>query len=228
MTKRPSLARTAAALAALLGLGMLGTPTPAAHADDTDTTLTTLYDAQGTSTIGSIGASMPIGPTVLTETLDVPTKNIIDGTLPIPSQQVQFNAFGFLPVRATVSLTQVGPITGTLRPGPVPRTNVITADVSYTIRLSNVKALIFGIWTPMFVGDNCRTADPVDIAVKTPDGQTFNVFSGGPVAGTYTIGSFTGCSAFFIPGIGSVAVNTLVPGSNNTIALQLSNGRSPA
>lgn len=228
MKKRPSLARTAAALAVLLGLSMLGAPTPTAHAEDTDTTLTTLYDAQGTTTIGSIGASMPIGPTVLTETLDIPTKNIISGTLPIPSQTMQFNALGFLPMRATVSLTQVGQITGTLRPGPAPRTNVITADVSYTIRLSNVKALIFGIWTPLFVGDSCRTAEPVDIAVATPEGQTFNVFSGGPVAGTYTIGSFTGCSAFFIPGVGSLAINALVPGSDNTIALQLSNGRYPS
>lgn len=226
MKKHPSRTRAAAALAGLLGFAMLSLTAPPAHADDT--TLTTLYDAEGTTTIGSIGASMPIGPTVLTETLDVPTKDIIDGTLPIPSQQVQFNAFGFLPIRATVSLTQVGPITGTLRPGPAPRTNVITADVSYTIRLSNVKALIFGIWTPMFVGSHCQTEDPVDIAVATPEGQTFNVFSGGPVTGTYTIGDFSGCHAFFIPGIGSVMINTLVPGDDNTIALQLSNGRNPS
>ncbi|TQK69700.1 hypothetical protein [Nocardioides sp. SLBN-35] len=228
MRKHTSLARAASALTVLLGLSMLAAPAPTAHAEDTGTTLTTLYDAQGTSTIGSIGSSLPIGPTVLTETLDIPTSNIIDGTLPIPSQQVQFNALGFIPIRATVSLVQVGPITGTLRPGTVPRSNAVTANVHYTIRLSNVKALIFGIWTPMFVGDNCRTAAPVDITVKTPDGQTFNVFSGGPVAGTYTIGDFTGCSAFFIPGVGSLAINAMVPGSNNTIALQLSNGRYPA
>lgn len=225
MKKRPfTLARASAALVALLGFAMVSGYAPSVQAADT---LTTAYDASGSTTIGSTGTTMPIGPTVLTETMEVGPNNIISGTMPIPSQQVQFNAFGFLPIRATVSLSQVGEITGTLRPGATPRTNVVTADVSYTIKLSNVSAKIFGIWTPMFVGDHCQTADPVDIRVSTPAGQTFNVFSGGPLAGTYTIGEFSGCHAFFIPGVGSVMVNTLVPGSNNTIALQLSNGRMP-
>jgi len=229
MRKRSSFVRLGAAVAALSALlGLPLTSAPAAHADDPAVTLTTLYDAEGSSTIGSIGVTMPIDPTLLTETLDVNTSNIIDGTMPIPSQRTQFDAFGFIPMRATVSLTQVGPITGTLRKSPTnPRDLVITSDVAYTIRLSDVEAKVFGVWTPMFVGDHCRTADPVQIHVATPAGESFNVFTGGTVEGTYTIGNFTGCHAFFIPGLGSVAVNALVPGSDNAISLQLSNGRHP-
>jgi len=59
----------------------------------------------------------------------------------------------------------------------------------------------------------------VEIDAATPAGQTFNVFSGGALTATYTIGNFANCG--FTTGL----INALVPGPNNTLSLTLSDGQ---
>lgn len=211
-----------AVVSASLLTGVLATPASA----DPNPTLTDLYDAVGTSHVGSINADLPIAPTTLTETLDATTLQIIDGTLPIAPQQITFNALGFIPIRSTVSLIQTSPVTGALTPGP--DGNVITSTVSYTIKLSNVAVNVFGFWMPLFIGDHCQTINPVSITASSPAGQYFDVLNGGTVTGKYTIGNFQNCAPLDLPdffGVGSLPINALVPGTNNTINLQLSNGR---
>lgn len=202
---------------------------PAAHAANLDVT----YDASGSTHIGAqVDADMPLGPTDIQITMDTITTQIVDGSLDIPSQLVTFDVFG-IPTRATVTMTQVGPLTGTITPIPGQRgKNVLVSNVAYDIRLSNVQAKVFGIWWPLGVGSNCHTASPVQITASTPQGEYFTVLGGGRVTASYTIGGFTGCTPLnyfdipgFFPWFGSIPVNTLVSGSDNRLELSLSNPR---
>jgi len=211
-----------AASASLIAGVMLAAPAGA----DPDPTITDAYDAVGTTHIGSIGADVPIAPTTLTTVLDANTLQIVDGSLPVAPQQVTFQALGFIPIRSTVSLVETGPVTGTLN--PTPDGNIITSKVSYTIKLSDVSVNVLGLWVPLFVGNNCRTIDPVTISASSPPGQYFDVLNGGTVTGKFTIGNFRDCAPLQLPdifGIGSLPINALVPGTNNTAVINICCGR---
>lgn len=228
-TRRTSrLAVVVAAAASLLFLGSA----PAAQAQEPNPTVNVDYDAVGSTYIGSqVDATMPLGPSTLSSTLDVVTGEIVAGQLPIPSQQLNFDIFG-IPARATVTMTQVGELTGALLQTDQLGQARLESNVAYDIKISNIEARVFGIWWPLAVGSNCHTINPVQIAANTPEGEYFSVNTGGRVTGTYTIGKFTGCTPLnffnipgFFPWFGSIPVNSLVPGSNNTLDLTISNPR---
>ncbi|WP_229054376.1 hypothetical protein [Aeromicrobium sp. Leaf350] len=231
-TRRGS--RLVAAAVAALTMALLA-PTSPVHAEEPNPTFSLTYDASGSTTIGAkVNASMPVGPTTLTATLDLADQRIAGGDLAIPSQVLDFSIFG-IPTRATVTMTQVGEVTGTLEETAKRGDLVLTANVDYDIKISNLQARVFGIWWPLAVGSNCHTVKPVDVTVKSPAGEYFRTLRGGKVAGSYTIGSFTGCAPlnflsipFFFPTFGSVPINSIVPGSNNTLELQISNPRPSA
>ncbi len=220
-------------LAGLVGTMALMTlaVAPMASADEPNPTLNVDYDAVGSSFIGaSVNATLPIGPSVLEAELDLVTSEIVGGSLAIPSKVLEFSIFG-IPAKATVTLTQVGELTGELITTGLGEAK-LTSNVAYDIRLSNVQAKVFGVWFPLAVGSNCHTKNPAQISVATPEGGVFTVGGGGPVEGTYTIGQFTGCTPLnffdipgFFPWFGSVPINALVPGSNNTISLMIDNPR---
>lgn len=244
----PTRRRSAvAAIVLALAAASATAASPAAHADETDPNhLTVVYDAVGITHVGNqVDADMPIGPTTIQVTIDtaapLPTP-IVDGSMTIPPRTMNFDIFG-IPTRARVTMTQVGPITGTLTKLPSPRQALdLKSQVKYDIRLSNVEAKVFGIWWPLAVGSNCHTASPVTInADSVIDNSTvpptgyFTINGGGTLADTYTIGQFTGCTPLnffdipgFFPTFGSIPINALVPGSDNTLSLNLSNPRPPA
>lgn len=235
-TRRPRLiARMTAAVALVLaGTAALA---PSAQAVDPvpNPTIKVLYDANGTTRIGAqINKDLQLGPTVLTSVLDTVSSKIVDGALPIPSQKLNFTIAGLIPARADVTLTQVGPLTGTLDPTGQRGKLKLTSNISYDIKISNVEFSILGIiWLPLVVGDNCHTVNPVNITATTPDGEFFTINGGGRVTGTYTIGEFTGCAPlnlfnlpFWFPKLGSIPINALVSGTNNTLSLTLSNPRN--
>lgn len=225
--RRPGL--VASVVAATAGL-MFAMASPAT-AQTTNPTLTVDYDAQGTTQIGGVGASMSIGPTTLRTTLDVVTGEIVDGSMDIPSQVMNFELLG-IPARARVTMTQASPVTGALLQTDQLGKARLESNVAYNIQISDVEARVFGIWWPLAVGSNCRTIDPVNIAASTPEGEFFSVNEGGRVTATYTIGKLTGCAPLnffdipgFFPWFGSIPLNLIVPGSDNTLDLQLSNPR---
>ncbi len=196
----------------------------AGPADAASSKISVQYTAVGTSHIKSIDSDLPIAKTKLVSTLNSKTLKIVAGTLPIAPQTTSFTALGLIPVRATTTLTQVGQITGTLTPKK--KGNVLSTKVDYSIQLSDVEAQVLGQWVPLQVGDNCKTIDPVAITTASPKGKYFDIFKGGVVSGSYTIGQFQNCDALMIPGLGSFTVNALVPGSGNTVSLTLSHGKS--
>lgn len=229
LTRSRRRSRLTASAAAALALLFVATTSPANAANPT---LTVKYDAVGSTYIGSqVDSTMAIGPSELTTSLDLVDGRIVSGTLPIPSQQLQFDVFG-IPARANVTLTQVGTLTGQLEQTDQLGKARLTSNVSYDIKISNIEARVFGVWFPLSVGSNCHTVNPVNITASTPAGEFFTVNEGGRVTGTYTIGKFTGCTPLnffdipgFFPWFGSIPVNSLVPGSNNTIDLSIANPR---
>lgn len=172
------------------------------------------YDASGSVTIASTGSTTEIAATTLSTTIDsAGGPGSLTGSLPLAPSTVEFKVIGFVPVKATVSYEEAAPITGQLvRDGALTR---VESTASYFIKLSNVK--IAGL--PGFVGSHCQTKNPVQIPANTPDGETFNIVTGGTLAGEFSIGNFEHC------GLSTLLINLLVPGDGNTVQLDVSNGR---
>lgn len=170
------------------------------------------YDAQGTSTIAKTGSTIGLGPTTLTTDLDIETGDFT-GSMPLPGTRTSFTAAGFLPVQADVSFVEVAPVTGHIDLAAANAT--VNATATYDIRLSNIK--VFGF--PTFAGPWCKTKNPVTIPVANAPGTNFDLIGGGTLSGTYTIGEFQHC------GLNTWLINALVPGSGNTVDIQVSNGQ---
>lgn len=230
---------TIGGLAAALVAVAVSAGSPAQAADPDPNHLTVIYDVAGSAHIGAqINSDLDLGPTTIKVTIDtaapLPTP-IIDGSMVIPPKVLNFSILG-IPARAKVTMTQVGKLTGTLTKLPAPRQALdLKSKVKYDIKLSDVEVKI-GTWLPLAVGSRCHTAEPVTINVGSPLSDTtpptgfFTINAGGPATGNFTIGQFTGCAALnfldipgFFPWFGSIPINSLVPGSNNSVSLTLSN-----
>lgn len=196
--------KTTIKLAAVAATAAMALAPSAAYAVD----LSAQYDVSGTSHVAKTNSDIKILPTTLSTTVDMDT-GAITGSMPIPSTTTEFKAIGFLPIKATVNFEEAAPLTGQLGRARVDTT------ASYYLRLSNVS--IGGI--PAFVGPWCRTADPVVIPASTPTGERFDLTTGGHLTGTFTIGNFQNCL------LNTLLINAMVPGSGNTVDLQVSNGR---
>jgi len=196
--------------AAATGVALLTAPSPAGADATAAATLNVAYDASGTSTIAKTGSSVNLGPTTLTTAIN--PDGTFTGHLPLPPTSTSFKALGLLPTNATVTFIEAAPLTGVLKSNPKP---TISSTASVYIKLSDVT--VAGL--PALVGDHCQTADPVSIPAATPEGQVFNVTTGGTLTGTFTVGNFENC------GLTTPLLNLLVPGPNNAVTLQLTNGR---
>jgi hypothetical protein len=192
------------------GLALLAAPNAAGADATAAATLNVAYDASGTSTIAKTGSSVALGPTTLTTSIN--PDGTFTGHLPLPPTSTSFKALGLLPTTATVTFVEAAPLTGVLKSNPKP---TISSTASVYIKLSDVT--VAGL--PALVGDNCQTADPVQLTAATPDGQFFNVTTGGTITGTFPVGNFEHC------GLTTPLLNLLVPGPDNTVTLNLTNGR---
>lgn len=195
--------RATTMLAACAGaLGLVALPAAANAAS-----LNITYDVAGTSHIATTGSDLPIKPTKMTASADLTTGQIT-GSLPILPADTKFHLFGFLPLKAQVNFEEAAPTTVTLANGGA------TTTSSYYIRLSDV--LVGGI--PTYVGDHCQTKEPVVITAATPEGERFQITAGGHLTGSYTIGDFENCF------VETDLVNALIPGSGNTVDIDVTNG----
>jgi hypothetical protein len=113
----------------------------------------------------------------------------------LPPVRTTFLAFKFVPVSATLHLTELLPIdivsvSGLLPPFPI----TVTAKTKVLIRVSDVR--VNGV--PLAVGSSCRTRSPVRLIVvghgkNTIPPSGYTVPTGGPLAGTVTIPPFIDC-----------------------------------
>jgi hypothetical protein len=146
-----------------------------------------------------------------------------NGVQEFPPARATFLAFGFMPVTATVTLTQMEPSACTIVPVPAPTfklrrcpiTEVLYQDLGpngtnhppYTVvstahvslRISD--ATVNGV--PLNVGANCRAdgpvytpgspVDPGDDLLVLTGSSTLNIFFGSVLDGEASIPQFTGC-----------------------------------
>ncbi len=114
----------------------------------------------------------------------------------LPPVQATFLAFRFVPVRATLHLTELSPIrivsaSGVTAP-PYPIT--VRAITTVSVRISGVS--VNGV--PLNVGPQCRTATPVTLVLigkgdNTLPPKGYTVPTGGPLWGAPKIPPFVGC-----------------------------------
>ena len=114
----------------------------------------------------------------------------------LPPVRATFLAFRFVPVTATLSITELTPIrivsaSGITAP-PYPLTVRATSTVS--VRVSDVD--VNGV--PLAVGPHCRPVSSVQLVLTAKGENTlppkgYTVPTGGPLTGMLTIPPFTGC-----------------------------------
>jgi hypothetical protein len=189
-------------VAAAAGIALAGVAVVAPTANGaTDPTLDATYPVTGTTSIAATNSSLSLGPGTLEAVLDLNTLDFT-GNLSLPNSTGTFKALGFVPVTATAQFIQDGPITGQDVEGAI----VATSHIS--IRLTKVVA--GGI--PLIIGPICQTT-PAEIDLAS--GAGFNVLTGGPVSGTFTIPNFQNC------GFNTGLINAQIPGPGNDISLTL-------
>nr|WP_157527923.1 DUF6801 domain-containing protein [Kibdelosporangium sp. MJ126-NF4]CEL16651.1 hypothetical protein [Kibdelosporangium sp. MJ126-NF4]CTQ88997.1 hypothetical protein [Kibdelosporangium sp. MJ126-NF4] len=108
----------------------------------------------------------------------------IKGDLLWPPATGSFVTFGFVPTTAKVTVIPDGPAEGRLR------FNIFKGTAKAFLALSDAK--VNG--TPLDVGPNCRTAEPVVIDLKS-DLEHWDTFMGGTMEADVTIPPYKGCGA---------------------------------
>lgn len=174
-----------------------------------DSTINAVYPVTGSTHINATNSDMTLGPGSLNATITLPAASIT-GTVSLPPSSGSFNAFGFVPVTATVAFIPVGQTTGSVSGAVTDGT--VTATSQFTIQITSMT--VAGL--PAAPGPDCETATPAAITVTSP--PNFNAVLGGTLTGTYTIPDFKSCGLL---GIETPLINALVPGSGNTISLTL-------
>jgi len=118
------------------------------------------------------------------------------GLRELPPVTATFLAFRFVPVTATILLTELTPIQIVSTSGitSLPYPILVRASSKISIRISSVK--VNGV--QLKVGGQCRTVKPVRLVLvgrgeNTIPPKGYTLSTGGPLAGTLTIPPFTGC-----------------------------------
>jgi hypothetical protein len=110
----------------------------------------------------------------------------------LPPAHTTFLGFGFMPVSATLQLTEVG-TTNIISVGGGFSLTSNTVWTEVRLQVSNVK--INGV--PVDVGPHCQSATPVLLKLLgDPNGNPpYSLQNGGPLTGNVTLPNFTGCGA---------------------------------
>lgn len=169
------------------------------------------YDVNGTTHIASTNSNITLGPAVMAAT--IAGAGSFTGNMVLPGTRTEFKMLGFIPVSADVNFEPVGTGATTGNLVLVNRMLELHSTTQYNVRLSNIKA----VGLPLFAGSQCRTVNPVTIAANTPTGERFIPGQGGRLTGTYAIGNFQNC------GLNTWLLNQIIPGSGNTVELNLAN-----
>jgi hypothetical protein len=207
LTTRSIAPRLAAAAVAVLAAGTALAAT--AGTASASVKVHARYRVTGSTYIKSPNFTLDLGPGKLRSTVNLRTGKLT-ATLSLPNATGSFEQYGIIPVTATTQFINDGPTTGKLNTD----TGAVTTTSKITLRI--VSLSVAGI--PVPVGNSCQTKDPVVISVASQPG--FNVVEGGNLAGSYTIGDFSGC------GLATLLINLTIPGSDNTITLKLGKAKT--
>jgi hypothetical protein len=163
------------------------------------------YKVTGSTYIKAPNFTLNLGPGTLRSTVDIKTGKLT-ASLSMPNATGSFEQSGIIPVTATTQFINDGPTTGRLN------TTNGTVRTKSKITLRIVKLTVLGLDVP--VGNSCQTEKAVVIRLASQPG--FTVLEGGSMAGSYTIGKFSGCGL-----VARTLINLTIPGGGNTISLKL-------
>jgi hypothetical protein len=202
VTTRSIRPRLIAAAVTVLAAGatLAATVTPASAA----TTVHLKYTVTGSTYIKAPNFTLDLGPGKLRTTANLKTGKLT-ATLSLPNATGSFTQLGIIPVTATTQFINDGQTTGRLNT----KTGSVRTKSKITLRI--VSLTVAGLGIP--VGNSCQTKSPVVVRLTSQPG--FNVLGGGNLAGSYTIGKFSGC------GLATLLINLTIPGGGNTITLTL-------
>jgi hypothetical protein len=203
-SKRPRLAAAAVTvLAASAALAATASPALASTAS-ASAKVHASYKVTGSTYIKAPNFTLSLGPGKLSSAVNLRTGKLT-ATLSLPNATGSFTQLGIIPVTATTQFINDGQTTGKLNT----TTGAVTTKSKITLRI--VSLTVAGI--PVPVGNACQTKSAVVVDLTSQPG--FNVVEGGSLAGSYTIGDFSGC------GLATLLINLTIPGSGNTISLKL-------
>jgi hypothetical protein len=113
-----------------------------------------------------------------------------------PPAKATLLAFGFMPVSATLQLTEIGNVNaysvGPALPSTCHKPCPTVTTVSSRLQLRIYDVTVNG--APLNVGPHCQTG-PFDSVLtgRSDSSPPYDIIEGGPLTGTVTIPSFTGC-----------------------------------
>jgi hypothetical protein len=199
--------RLAAGAVAVLAAG--ATLAATVTAASASTTVHLRYRVTGSTYIKAPNFTLALGPGKLHTTANLKTGKLT-ATLSLPNATGSFTQLGIVPVTATTQFINDGQTTGRLDL----QTGAVRTKSEITLRI--VSLTVGGI--PIAVGNSCQTTNAVVVRLTSQPG--FNVLGGGNLAGSYTIGDFSGC------GLATLLINLTIPGSGNTISLTLGKAKT--
>ncbi|HUC23423.1 MAG TPA: hypothetical protein VMA73_12010 [Streptosporangiaceae bacterium] len=167
------------------------------------------YKVTGSTYIKAPNFTLSLGPGRLASAVDLRTGKLT-ARLSLPDATGSFTQLGIIPVTATTQFINDGQTTGKLNT----KTGSVRTKSKITLRI--VSLTVAGIGIP--VGNSCETKSPVVVRLASQPG--FNVVEGGNLAGSYTIGNFSGC------GLATLLINLTIPGGGNTITLTLGKAKT--
>jgi hypothetical protein len=178
--------------------------------DGSDDVLEVLLDLKGQTDIKASGSSLPLSGSIATQ-LELAT-GMFEADLAIDPTQGQFEIpllFKSLTANAKVQFEQAGMTSGTLIDG-----NLMANSTLY-VEVPKVTVRLFGLQIPVGGGEDCRTADPVNIELASVEGTNFSLSEGGDVTGNYTLPPLQNCGPL------TDVLNQFLAGPGNGIDLTL-------
>lgn len=167
-------------------------------------------DLKGATHIKASNSNLPLTGSIAAN-LELAT-GIVNADLQLNPTSGQFAVIqGFSKLKATaqVQFEQTDLTRGSLING------VLKTDSQMFIKVPKVTVKLFGFNLPIGGGSQCKTIDPVNISLQTPNGQTFAPLGGGTVAGVYALPPLTQCGAL------TSILNLFLAGPGNTISVDL-------
>ncbi len=199
--RRGRLARLlAGSVLSALTVGMVGTAQPASAEP-----IVLDWTADVTSQVGGLinqPVTFPQG--AFAGEVDLGTGGLT-GDIELPPGDLDFNAFGLLPVTTQIKVVPEGPVTGSIDLTDLS----VTADLDFDIVITEFTILGLGVLDPLA---ECRTIDPISTSLT---GQLDPSLGAASLTGSYAIGNFSGCG--WMEGF----VNLFTVGPNNTLSADL-------
>lgn len=169
-----------------------------------------LLALEGSTFIRSSDSTLPLNGSIAT-VLEL-SSGTFEADLELEPTSGQFQIkmlFSRLKANANVEFEQAETTTGTLINGS------LTANSRLYVKVPKVELKLFGLPIRVGGGADCRTIEPVNIQLASPEGSNFSPATGGDVSGEYDLPPLEKC------GLLTDVLNQFLTGAGNTIDLSL-------